>query len=433
MYMAHYEEMLAQIKRQPVMERLSQLYGLRNGELARQVSRYTDLVKTHEESFRSSAPLYMISAPGRTEIIGNHTDHNNGRVLAAAVNLDCLACVSPRDDMTVRIQSAGYPGIELSLNDLSRHPEEEGTSAALVRGVAKGMADRGFKLGGFDAAVTSDVIGGSGLSSSAAYEVMVCAVIDALYNGFTVDSTTRAQISQYAENEYFGKPSGLMDQMACSTGGLVTIDFKDVKNPVVEPLFYDFQQAGYSLVVVNTGGSHDNLTAEYAAVRTEMQAVANALGKDVLRQVRPEELWKGIPELRKTLEERPILRAMHFVDENLRVKAMVQAVRDGDLNAMFENIIASGESSWKLLQNLYPAGKCQPLSLALAMASYLLKGKGAWRVHGGGFAGTTLNFVPNDQVDDFVRQMEAAFGSRSCFVLNVRPEGAAIVFASTAQ
>ena len=433
MYMAHYAEMLAQIKRQPVMERLSQLYGLRNGELARQVSRYTDLVKTHEESFRSSAPLYMISAPGRTEIIGNHTDHNNGRVLAAAVNLDCLACVSPRDDMTVRIQSAGYPGIELSLNDLSRHPEEEGTSAALVRGVAKGMADRGFKLGGFDAAVTSDVIGGSGLSSSAAYEVMVCAVIDALYNGFTVDSTTRAQISQYAENEYFGKPSGLMDQMACSTGGLVTIDFKDVKNPVVEPLFYDFQKAGYSLVVVNTGGSHDNLTAEYAAVRTEMQAVANALGKDVLRQVRPEELWKGIPELRKTLEERPILRAMHFVDENLRVKAMVQAVRDGDLNAMFENIIASGESSWKLLPNLYPAGKCQPLSLALAMASYLLKGKGAWRVHGGGFAGTTLNFVPNDQVDDFVRQMEAAFGSRSCFVLNVRPEGAAIVFASTAQ
>ena len=431
--MSHYAEMLAQIKRQPAMERLTRLYGMRSGELARQVSRYTDLVKTHKDSFNASGPLYMISAPGRTEIIGNHTDHNNGRVLAAAVNLDCLACVSPRDDMTVRIQSAGYPGIELSLNDLNRHPEEEGTSAALVRGVAKGMADRGYKLGGFDAAVTSDVIGGSGLSSSAAYEVMVCAVIDALYNGFTVDSTVRAQISQYAENEYFGKPSGLMDQMACSTGGLVTIDFKDVANPVVEPLFYDFQKAGYSLVVVNTGGSHDNLTAEYAAVRTEMQAVANALGKQVLRQVRPEALWKAIPELRKSLEERPILRAMHFVDENLRVKAMVQAVRDGDLNAMFENIIASGESSWKLLQNLYPAGKSQPLSLALAMASCLLKGKGAWRVHGGGFAGTTLNFVPNDQVDDFVRQMEAAFGSRSCFVLNVRPEGATVVFTAQAE
>ena len=431
--MCNYSDMLAKIKRQPSLERLSRLYGLRNGELAKQVSRYTGLVKTHEDSFHTKAPLYMISAPGRTEIIGNHTDHNNGRVLAAAVNLDCLACVSPRDDMTVRIQSAGYPGIELSLDDLSKHPEEEGTSAALVRGVAKGMADRGYKLGGFDAAVTSDVIGGSGLSSSAAYEVMVCAVIDALYNGFTVDSTVRAQISQYAENEYFGKPSGLMDQMACSTGGLVTIDFKDVKNPVVEPLFYDFQQAGYSLVVVNTGGSHDNLTDEYAAVRTEMQAVANALGRDVLRQVRPEELWQAIPELRIKLGERPILRALHFMSENRRVKDMVAGIRNGDLNAMFENIIASGESSWMLLQNLYPAGKEQPLSLALAMASYQLKGKGAWRVHGGGFAGTTLNFVPNGQVDAFVAKMETVFGLHSCYVLNVRPEGAAVVFAPQAE
>ena len=431
--MCNYSDMLAQIKRQPSLERLSRLYGLRNGELAKQVSRYTGLVKTHEDSFHTSAPLYMISAPGRTEIIGNHTDHNNGRVLAAAVNLDCLACVSPRDDMIVRIQSAGYPGIELSLDDLDKHPEEEGTSAALVRGVAKGMADRGYKLGGFDAAVTSDVIGGSGLSSSAAYEVMVCAVIDALYNGFVVDSTVRAQISQYAENEYFGKPSGLMDQMACSTGGLVTIDFKDVKNPVVEPLFYDFRQAGYSLVVVNTGGSHDNLTDEYAAVRTEMQAVANALGKEVLRQVRPEELWQAIPELRKKLGERPILRALHFMSENRRVKDMVAGIKNGDLNAMFENIIASGESSWMLLQNLYPAGKEQPLSLALAMASYQLKGKGAWRVHGGGFAGTTLNFVPNEQVDDFVAKLEAVFGIHACYVLNVRPEGAAVVFAPQAE
>ena len=430
--MCNYSDMLAQIKRQPTMERISQLYGLRNGELAKQVSRYTNLVKKHENSFHSTAPLYMISAPGRTEIIGNHTDHNNGRVLAAAVNLDCLACVSQRDDMLVRIQSAGYPGIELSLVDLAKRAEEEGTSAALVRGVAKGMADRGYKLGGFDAEVTSDVIGGSGLSSSAAYEVMICAVIDALYNGFTVNSTVRAQISQYAENEYFGKPSGLMDQMACSTGGLVTIDFKDVNNPVVEPLYYDFQKAGYSLVVVNTGGSHDNLTDEYAAVRTEMQAVANALGKEVLRQVRPEELWQAISELRTKLGERPILRALHFLSENRRVKDMITGIKNQDLNMMFENIIASGESSWKLLQNLYPAGKEQPLALALAMASYLLKDKGAWRVHGGGFAGTTLNFVPNGQVDEFVRQMETVFGSRSCYVLNVRPEGAAVVAAPQA-
>ena len=414
------------------MERLIHFYGRREGEVARQLCRYSQLVKAHEDFFHAaSSPLYMISAPGRTEIIGNHTDHNNGRVLAAAVNLDCLACASPRDDMQVRIFSAGYPAIELSLDDLDAVKEEEGTSAALVRGVAKGMADHGFRLGGFDAAVTSDVMGGSGLSSSAAYEVMICAILDALYNGFAVDSTLRAQISQYAENVYFGKPSGLMDQMACSTGGLVTIDFK--AEPVVTPLSFAFQDAGYSLIVVNTGGSHDNLTAEYASVRTEMQGVAEMLGAKVLRQARPEQLWAHIPEIREKLGERAILRAFHFYDENKRVKKMVQAIRMNDLGTMFEQIIGSGESSWMLLQNIYPAGKDQPLSLALAMAASMLRGKGAWRVHGGGFAGTTLNFVPNDMVDDFVKRMEQVFGHKACFVLDVRPEGAAVVFTTSEQ
>jgi len=428
--MNEYARMLVQLKLSPAMERFQQLYGRRNGEVARQISRYTGLVKAHEEIYHAqNRPLYLISAPGRTEIIGNHTDHNNGRVLAAAVNLDCLCCVSARDDMQVRIHSAGYPEIELSLEDLEIHPEEEGTSAALVRGVARGMADRGYRLGGFDAVVTSDVLGGSGLSSSAAYEVMVCAVLDALYNGFVVDSTTRAQISQYAENVFFGKPSGLMDQMACSTGGLVAIDFK--AEPKVTPLSFDFQEAGYSLIVVNTGGSHDNLTAEYASIRTEMEAVAQALNSSVLRQARPEEMWKRMPELRERLGERAVLRAMHYYFENKRVKDMVQAVRDRDLPGMFENIIASGQSSWMYLQNVYVAGQHQPLALALAMAGYMLQGKGAWRVHGGGFAGTTLNFVPNEMVDDFVCQMEAVFGARSCFVLNVRPVGAAVMFSVT--
>ena len=428
--MNEYARMLVQLKLSPAMERFQQLYGRRNGEVARQISRYTGLVKAHEEIYHAqNRPLYLISAPGRTEIIGNHTDHNNGRVLAAAVNLDCLCCVSARDDMQVRIHSAGYPEIQLSLEDLEIHPEEEGTSAALVRGVARGMADRGYRLGGFDAVVTSDVLGGSGLSSSAAYEVMVCAVLDALYNGFVVDSTTRAQISQYAENAFFGKPSGLMDQMACSTGGLVAIDFK--AEPKVTPLSFDFQEAGYSLIVVNTGGSHDNLTAEYASIRTEMEAVAQALNSSVLRQARPEEMWKRMPELRERLGERAVLRAMHYYFENKRVKDMVQAVRDRDLPGMFENIIASGQSSWMYLQNVYVAGQHQPLALALAMAGYMLQGKGAWRVHGGGFAGTTLNFVPNEMVDDFVCQMEAVFGARSCFVLNVRPVGAAVMFSVT--
>ena len=428
--MNEYARMLVQLKLSPAMERFQQLYGRRNGEVARQISRYTGLVKAHEEIYHAqNRPLYLISAPGRTEIIGNHTDHNNGRVLAAAVNLDCLCCVSARDDMQVRIHSAGYPEIQLSLEDLEIHLEEEGTSAALVRGVARGMADRGYRLGGFDAVVTSDVLGGSGLSSSAAYEVMVCAVLDALYNGFVVDSTTRAQISQYAENVFFGKPSGLMDQMACSTGGLVAIDFK--AEPKVTPLSFDFQEAGYSLIVVNTGGSHDNLTAEYASIRTEMEAVAQALNSSVLRQARPEEMWKRMPELRERLGERAVLRAMHYYFENKRVKDMVQAVRDRDLPGMFENIIASGQSSWMYLQNVYVAGQHQPLALALAMAGYMLQGKGAWRVHGGGFAGTTLNFVPNEMVDDFVCQMEAVFGARSCFVLNVRPVGAAVMFSVT--
>ena len=427
--MDSYAQMLAKIKRSPAMERFTHLYGHREGELARQLTRYSRLIKAHEDLFHAAElPLYLISAPGRTEIIGNHTDHNNGRVLAAAVNLDCLACVSPREDGLVHIHSQGYPAIELSLDDLKKRPQEEGTSAALVRGVARGMADKGFKLGGFDAAVTSEVLGGSGLSSSAAYEVMVCAIIDALYNGFTVDSTTRAQIAQYAENEYFGKPSGLMDQMASSTGGLVTIDFKG--KPQVTPLSFDFQEAGYSLVVVNTGGSHDNLTPEYAAVRSEMQAVAAFFGEKVLRQVRPEQLWQYLGAVREKCGERAILRAFHFFNENERVKQMVHAVRSKNVEAMFEAVIGSGESSWMLLQNVYPAGGSQPLSLALAMAESMLKNKGAWRVHGGGFAGTTLNFVPNDMVDEFVTRMEAVFGAHACFVLDVRPEGAAMVFAS---
>ena len=301
-------------------------------------------------------------------------------------------------------------------------------SAALVRGVAFKMQEKGFQIGGFDAAITSDVLGGSGLSSSAAYEVLICAILDTLYNGFTMDSTLRAQISQFAENEYFGKPSGLMDQMASSTGGLVTIDFK--AEPQVQPLSFGFNEAGYSLVVVNTGGSHDNLTPEYAAVRSEMQDVAAFFGEKVLRKVRPEQFWQNIGPLREKVGERAILRAMHFFAENDRVKNMVQAVRHNDLGAMFENVIASGESSWMLLQNIYPAGGQQQLSLALAMAAAMLKGKGAWRVHGGGFAGTTLNFVPNEMVDNFVKRMEAVFGVRSCFVLDVRPEGAAIVLST---
>lgn len=430
--MNRYQELLETLESPKALSQLSALYGSREKELARQKARYMQLVKTHERLFHADdASLYLISAPGRSEIIGNHTDHNNGKVLAAAVNLDCLACVSPRSDMLVRICSQGYPEISVSLDDLSPRPEEEGTSAALVRGVARGMQDRGFRLGGFDAAVTSDVLGGSGLSSSAAYEVMICAVLDALYNGFTVESTPRAQIAQYAENAYFGKPSGLMDQMACSTGGLVTIDFRD--EPETEALSYSFSRAGFALVVVNTGGSHDHLTGEYAAIRTEMEEVAAFFGQKVLRGVTKEQVLGNLAALREKAGERAILRAMHYFDENDRVTRTVEAIRRQDTPAILREMNASGESSWKMLQNVFCVGKEQPMTLALALADSILAGRGACRVHGGGFAGTTLNVVPVDLVDAFVSQMEAAFGARACFVLDVRPVGPAVVFTAAAQ
>ena len=425
--MDSYAQMLAQLKKSPAMERFAHLYGRREGELARQLTRYSRLVKAHEDLFHDDQlPLYLVSAPGRTEIAGNHTDHNNGKVLAEAINLDCVACVAPKEDMIARVHSQGFPAVTLDLTQLEPQKEEEGTSQALVRGVAAGLIKEGYKIGGFDAAVTSDVLSGSGLSSSAAYEVMICAIFDALYNGFSLDSTLRAKISQYAENVYFGKPSGLLDQMASSTGGLVTIDFR--AEPEVQPLSFSFQEAGYSLIVVNTGSSHDNLTAEYASIREEMQAVAAEFGVDVLRRVRPDQLWQKVGPIREKLGERAVLRAMHFFEENERVRQQVNAIRMNDLGTMFESVISSGRSSWMLLQNVYPAGKHQPLALALAMAEAMLKGKGAWRVHGGGFAGTTLNFVPNDMTDTFVRRMENVFGEHCCFVLDVRPEGAALAF-----
>ena len=421
-----YSSMLATIRRPESIERFAALYGRREGELSRQLTRYSRLVKLHEDLYHADRSLYLISAPGRTEIAGNHTDHNNGCVLAAAITLDTVAAVTPRYDMQVRIHSEGFPAIEMSLDDLSVREDEKSTSAALVRGVAAKMAELGYKVGGFDAAITTDVASGSGLSSSAAYEVLVCAILDALYNGFTVNATLRAQIAQYAENVYFGKPCGLMDQMASSTGGLVAIDFKG--EPVVQPLSFRFSDAGYDIVVVNSGSSHDNLTDEYASIRQEMQAVAALFGEEVLRRVRPEQLWMELALVREQLGERAAMRAVHFFQENDRVKKLVQDVKMNDLGAMFEGITASGESSWMLLQNVYVPGTHQPLALALTMAAHQLKGKGAWRVHGGGFAGTTLNFVPSDMTDEFVEKMNKVFGDNACFVLDVRPEGAAIVF-----
>ena len=423
-----YTSMLSNLRTKEALERMSSLYGSREGEMTRQTSRFSRLVKKHEDLYHSTGLLQMVSAPGRIEIAGNHTDHNNGRVLAAAVSLDCLAAVSPAKDMKARVYSRGFQPLEIDLSDTAPREEEKGTSAALVRGVAAGMKEKGFRIGGFDAAVTSSVATGSGLSSSAAYEVLIAQILDSLYNGSTMDPILRAQIAQYAENVYFGKPSGLMDQMASSIGGMVAIDFKE--EPKVESLPFRFSSRGYDIVVVNTGSSHDNLTDEYAAIRTEMNEVAAFFGKQVLRQVRPEEVWKNLKAVRESLGERPLLRAMHFFNENERVKKLIHDVKNGDTERVLEGMIQSGESSQKLLQNVNVAGRNQPITLALYIAESLLSGRGAWRVHGGGFAGTTLNVVPTDLTGEFTEKMNAVFGEDACFILDVRPEGGTVVFES---
>lgn len=421
--MTQYARMIRSLKTPPIMERLMHIYGGRDGMLVSQTARYIRMIKRHEELFNTEEDVWMISAPGRTEIGGNHTDHNRGKVLTAAVNLDTLAAVSRRQDTLVHVHSEGYEPITLDLAKLEPAAEEQGKTAGLIRGVAARMKSLGYQIGGFDAAVTSNVRSGSGLSSSAAFEVLVCAIQDALYNGWTVDYKTRAQISQYAENVYFGKPSGLLDQMGSSTGGLVFIDFKR-DDPAVRPMRYDFNQKGYSLVVVNAGGSHADLTDHYAAIPAEMKQVAGFFGEEVLRQVRPEQLFQEVGAIRGQVSDRAILRAGHFFHENNRVVREVEALERDDLPAFFQEVIRSGQSSFMYLQNVYPDPEKQSLSLALALAEEMLEGKGAWRVHGGGFAGTTLNFVPNEGLERFIDKMESAFGRHSCQVLDIRPEGA---------
>ena len=428
--MNKYAQMLSMLKTPEIMKQLTHLYGQRDGMLVSQSTRYSQLIKRHEEIVGNPEGLRMISAPGRTEIGGNHTDHNKGKVLAAAVNLDTLAAVTPRSDSMVNIHSEGYAPISISLDDLSIREEEKGGTAALVRGVAAGMKADGLAIGGFDAVMTSTVRGGSGLSSSAAVEVLLCAIFDELYNGNVMTAKQRAKISQYAENQYFGKPCGMLDQMASSLGGLAYMDFKDA-DPELQAVSYDFAARGYSLVVVNTGGSHDNLTDEYAAVPSEMRAVAAFFGEDALRSVLPERFMQAIPQLREKLglahADRAIMRAGHYFAENRRVADQVAALKNDDLQEFFRLIIESGRSSYCYLQNIFATSERQELALGLMLSEQKLTGTGAWRVHGGGFAGTTLNFVPQKKVEAFVRDMEAVFGAHCCNILDIRPVGPACI------
>jgi len=374
----------------------------------------------------ASTEVSVFSAPGRSEIGGNHTDHNRGKVLAAGVNLDILAVAAKRGDGRILVHSAGYNPNDVDTAYLAPVDSEAGHSSAMIRGICAGFVQRGYEVGGFEAATASDVLGGSGLSSSAAFAVLVGTILNDFYNGGGVSPLEIAQIAQFAENVYVGKPCGLMDQTACAVGGFVTIDFEDLAQPAIQKVGFDFAACGHALCVVNTGGSHADLTEDYAAVRGEMESVAKALGYEVLRQTSRETVLANLPALRTSCGDRAVLRALHFFAENERVDAQANALQRGDFKAFLALVKESGRSSFMYNQNVYngsPAHE-QPVSLALAMSETLLGGCGAWRVHGGGFAGTIQAFVPLDILEEYRKGMEGVFGKGACYILKVRPFGA---------
>lgn len=368
---------------------------------------------------------YFFSAPGRTEISGNHTDHQHGCVLAAAVNLETVAEVIILDDPTIIIHSEGYPSVEIDLNNLAVHPEEMNTTKALVRGVAAAFQQRGAELKGFLAKVKSTVLPGSGLSSSAAFEVLIGTIMNDLFFEKKLTPVEIAQIGQWAENVYFGKPCGLMDQTASSVGGMVFIDFADPKNPIVEKLDFDFEKAGHALCIIDCGADHANLTGEYAAIPYELKELCALFDKEVLRDIPEEEFFEKLPAVRHKVSDRAILRAIHFYQENKRVQKQAEALKLGDFDAFLQLVKESGRSSWMYLQNITPAGyiEHQDMALALAMCDTLLHGRGAFRVHGGGFAGTVQAFVPTDMLDAFKEGIENVFGKDICHVLSIRSAG----------
>ena len=386
--------------------------------------RYESLLRRHEELFGvSEDKVALFSTAGRTELAGNHTDHNLGMVIAGTINLDTIAAVSLRDDSKVIVNSEGFPEVVVDITDLEVKKEEENTTHALLRGIAKAFTDRGIKIGGWQANTTTRVLKGSGLSSSAAIEVLCAEIFNNLFNEDKLEPVELAKISQYAENVYFGKPSGLMDQVGCAQGGVVGIDFKDNKNPVLTPIAVDFEKFGYDLVIVDTKGNHADLTGEYAAVPVEMKEVAAFFGKSVLREVDYEEFIDSLPQLREKIKnDRAILRAFHYFNENLRVKAMLDCLKEDDFDSYLYYVEESGNSSFKYLQNVYPAinVKEQGLSIALAVSEDFLYGEGVCRVHGGGFAGTIQAYVPKDLTEDYIELIDSIFGPGSATVLAIR-------------
>ncbi len=421
--MEHTKTLLEEFAAQQHQERLAEIY-VDPGVLPYQCTRYQRAIREFENLYGSGeAEIY--SAPGRSEVGGNHTDHQHGEVLAASINLDAIAIVRRTEENQIQLLSDGYPMITVDLSNLENKKEEEGTSVGLIRGMAYGLQKNGHKIGGFQAYVTSDVLNGAGMSSSAAFEVLVGTILSGLYNEMSVSPVEIAQVAQYAENVYFGKPCGLMDQMACSVGGLIHIDFSEPASPIVEKVEVDFGVYKHSLCITDTKGSHADLTDDYALIPQEMKKVAKYFGKDFLREVDPASFCKELPKIRKKCGDRPVLRALHFFEEDKRVEKEVSALREGDFQAFLQTVKESGDSSFKYLQNIYTNKDVQnqSVSIGLAVSDSILPGHGVSRVHGGGFAGTIQAFVADDFVEEYRRGLDNVYGEGSCHVLKVRPFG----------
>ncbi len=418
------QEFINAVKSGEMDEKLRTVYVL-DSEVEKQKPRYISLLEEFIKLFGDDRDVIITSAPGRTEVCGNHTDHNNGKVMAASINLDAIAVCAKSSDNRIRVKSQGHAMNEVNITKLLPDEAEFGRSTAMVRGVVAKIKDLGFEIGGFDAVTTSDVMGGSGLSSSAAFEVLLGTTVSYLFNDGKISAVDIAKVAQYSENVFFGKPCGLLDQMASSVGTFVSIDFESTEKPVIKKVDYDFSTSGHSLCIVDTGGNHSDLTDDYAAVRAEMESVAAAMGKNVLREISFEDFKKALPEIKDKVNDRAIIRAFHFYNENIRVEKAVSALESGDFEAFKQIIIDSGHSSYMYNQNVFtPVNPTeQKLSVALCMSEDILKGKGAWRVHGGGFAGTIQAFVPNDILDEYKTAMESVFGEGNCHVLIIRPVG----------
>lgn len=417
---------ISEIKEKIINIDFKKLYCLKDGEEKRYAKRFEKLLDGFSKTFEKDGDIRLFSAPGRTEIGGNHTDHQHGCVVAGSLNLDVIAAVRPNGENVIRIKSEGFPMDTVSLDNLEPNSLEYGKSCGLIRGIAACFEKRGYKISGFDAYTTSNVLKGSGMSSSAAFEILVAVIMNSLFAGEEVSAIEMAKIGQFAENVYFGKPCGLLDQTACASGGIVAMDFADSENPVVEKLDFDFDKTNYALCIIDSGADHENLTSEYAAIPLEMKEVAKYFGKEFLNEVSPEEFFEKLGDVRKYVNnDRAVLRAIHFFNETKRAKDEAVALKNGNFDKFLEIVLESGRSSYMYLQNVYVTEdpKNQAVSLALALCDKLLCGRGAFRVHGGGFAGTIEAFVPCDMLDNFKNGIEKVLGVGMCHILSIRSIG----------